>query len=164
MHLELSSATWQPFCSSLNVNSLRSEWNCLKKFWWPVNSPHKWPVTWKMFSFDGKMVICHLCFVFQPQIPANNILPTLHEVDIYSWVSLYSDLDLLLTVNPLSCIHSAVDWPRCVSYMTTLERLMCLYHLLRVTYFTQEVRPSLAKPPLKFNNSLAKILWNSSEK
>ena len=20
---------------------------------WPVNSPHKWPVTWKMFSFDG---------------------------------------------------------------------------------------------------------------
>ena len=20
--------------------------------WWPVNSPHKWPVTWKMFPFD----------------------------------------------------------------------------------------------------------------
>ena len=20
---------------------------------WPVNSPHKWPVTWKMFPFDG---------------------------------------------------------------------------------------------------------------
>ena len=24
---------------------------------WPVNSPHKWPVTWKMFSFDD--VIMH---------------------------------------------------------------------------------------------------------
>ena len=20
--------------------------------WWPVNSPHKWPVTWKIFPFD----------------------------------------------------------------------------------------------------------------
>ena len=23
---------------------------------WPVNSPHKWPVTWKMFSFDDVMI------------------------------------------------------------------------------------------------------------
>ena len=38
---------------------------------WPVNSPHKWPVTWKMFPFDGVIMcvkyvhgvwkISHLC-------------------------------------------------------------------------------------------------------
>ena len=28
---------------------------------WPVDSPNKWPVTWKMFPFDDVlMVICHL--------------------------------------------------------------------------------------------------------
>ena len=26
--------------------------------WWPLNSPHKWPVTWKMFPFDD--VIIHM--------------------------------------------------------------------------------------------------------
>ena len=25
----------------------------------PVNSPHKWPVTWKMFPFDDVIMICH---------------------------------------------------------------------------------------------------------
>ena len=25
--------------------------------WWPVNSPHKWPVTWKMFPFDDVIMV-----------------------------------------------------------------------------------------------------------
>ena len=28
--------------------------------WWPVNSPHKGPVTWKMLSFDDVIMHCHL--------------------------------------------------------------------------------------------------------
>ena len=27
--------------------------------WWPVNSPHKWPVTWKMFPFDDIIMYWH---------------------------------------------------------------------------------------------------------
>ena len=26
----------------------------------PVNSPHKWPVTWKMFPFDDVIMLCHI--------------------------------------------------------------------------------------------------------
>ena len=25
--------------------------------WWPVNSPHKWPVRWKMFPFDDVIML-----------------------------------------------------------------------------------------------------------
>ena len=31
----------------------------------PVNSPHKWPVTRKMFPFDGVIMILQLCTVIQ---------------------------------------------------------------------------------------------------
>ena len=24
---------------------------------WPVNSPHKWPITWKMFAFDDVIIL-----------------------------------------------------------------------------------------------------------
>ena len=30
-------------------------------------------------------------------------------------------------------------------------------HSISVSYFTKEVKPSVAKPPLEFNGSLAKI-------
>ena len=29
---------------------------------WPVNSPHKWPVTRKMFPFDDVIMYMYLCF------------------------------------------------------------------------------------------------------
>ena len=31
--------------------------------WWPVNSPHKWPVTQKMFPFDDVVMQFYLYFV-----------------------------------------------------------------------------------------------------
>ena len=30
--------------------------------WWPVNSPHKWPVTRKMFPFDDAIMIIESSF------------------------------------------------------------------------------------------------------
>ena len=33
---------------------------------WPVNSPRKWPVTWKMFPFDDIMMMsCHAGFILE---------------------------------------------------------------------------------------------------
>ena len=46
---------------------------------WPVNSPHKWPVTWKMFPFDdvimgsNKLSKVHLKW-FQPTDPRTSFL------------------------------------------------------------------------------------------
>ena len=34
---------------------------------WPVNSPHKWPVTWKIFPFDDVIMSC--CWRDTRQIP-----------------------------------------------------------------------------------------------
>ena len=33
---------------------------------WPVNSPHKWPVTWKMFLFDDVIVL--MCGLWWPHM------------------------------------------------------------------------------------------------
>ena len=45
---------------------------------WPVNSPHKWPVTWKMFPFDD-VIMCHNfngklpCYILNP-FPGSDIV------------------------------------------------------------------------------------------
>ena len=30
--------------------------------WWPVNSPHKWPVRRKIFPFNGVIMVCMFCY------------------------------------------------------------------------------------------------------
>ena len=37
---------------SKKTPKLRVTGLCAENHWWPVNSPHKWPVTRKMFPFD----------------------------------------------------------------------------------------------------------------
>ena len=47
---------------------------------WPVNSPHKWPVTWKMFPFDDVIMT----------VPNNSIIP------VWCWAISWIDDDLLI--------------------------------------------------------------------
>ena len=49
---------------------------------WPVNSPHKWPVTWKMFLFDDVIMfnIIISIAIFLPLISLLSLNPTFHHV------------------------------------------------------------------------------------
>ena len=40
---------------------------------WPVNSPHKWPVTRKMFPFDDVIVYCDGALFTPPWAPLTNM-------------------------------------------------------------------------------------------
>ena len=68
---------------------------------WPVNSPHKWPVTWKMFPFDDvimspwKQLGCHF---------ANNIFKCMVRMQItLFWFKFYWN-------HYLSLVQAAYRW------------------------------------------------------
>ena len=52
----------------------------------PVNSPHKWPVTWKMFPFDDVIVwiLIKISLNSVPRGPINDI-PALVQIMVWCW-------------------------------------------------------------------------------
>ena len=50
----------------LSSMSLAFEWGIHQ---WPVNSPHKWPVTWIMFPFDDVII----CICWRPSISRHSL-------------------------------------------------------------------------------------------
>ena len=77
--------------------------------WWPVNFPHKWPVTRKMFPFDDVIIISHTPWIYSKhnhnQTIHNKTLCTFYNAILYAdfWLSKYllTDIDYHLIVNNL---------------------------------------------------------------
>ena len=59
----MSAAKWRPFCLGLNVLMISQDtgFQLPGIQGWPVNSPHKWPVTRKMFPFDDVIMTIICC-------------------------------------------------------------------------------------------------------
>ena len=51
---------------------------------WPVNSPHKWPVTRKMFSFDDIIMMTSMYSPYQ-----DNVIEQLHTQMYVSFIALW---------------------------------------------------------------------------
>ena len=50
-------STVYPRHRSKKISKLRATGLCARNHWWPVNSPHKGPVTRKMFPFDDVIMM-----------------------------------------------------------------------------------------------------------
>ena len=64
--------------------------------WWPVNSPHKGPVTRKMFPFDDVIMIYTLfkkkglSSTYHPKFSFSSDVKNWHQLrNIYIWINLY---------------------------------------------------------------------------
>ena len=59
---------------------------------WPVNSPHKWPVMRKMFSFHDVIIICQCMDCFHTKLPIILLIPPNFSVRIWIVLSKYQYL------------------------------------------------------------------------
>ena len=63
---------------------------------WPVNSPHKWPVTWKMFPFDDVIVVNHPCDMATVTVSSGWVITHPCELQIifmsHGWVTSLYDI------------------------------------------------------------------------
>ena len=94
---------------------------CGEIHWWPMNSPHKWPVTRKMFPFDD--VIMQRWHIN----PARRVNPTqphkhtlrqtfLNQADVNAWATSYTGLDTRFTIWQSICGHFNKCIPAYCSY------------------------------------------------
>ena len=50
---------------------------------WPVNSPHKWPVTWKMFPFDDVIIFKDFAILVRWDFFFKVFFPSCHQIKPY---------------------------------------------------------------------------------
>ena len=86
--------------------------------WWPVNFPHKWPVTWKMFPSDDIIMICitHVLTVqsgtsIYPQISTLYTLTCFEENQKYIWISHFLSMRSHMQLKYFSMHDQAVVFP-----------------------------------------------------
>ena len=81
--------------------------------WWPVNSPHKWPVTRKMFPFDD-VIMRHNIPSYCTQ-PLTCLAPSLHNYE-RTWTTLWLLAHTLLASSGHQQPH---NWLQAVMYLFT---------------------------------------------
>ena len=106
---------------------------------WPVNSPHKWPVTRKMFPFDDVMILGHCItgpdYAFNPwlhQYPQHQhhlfLIGLLGLVASFVWYPAFSEVLVTEFTEQPSASLRAQD-------VEILEAYTCVWHMLvRLTH------------------------------
>ena len=56
--------------------------------WWPVNSPHKWPVTRKMFPFDDVIMDTNTTYF----VKSTHLCETVHVMSLFICINVVSSL------------------------------------------------------------------------
>ena len=98
----------------------------------PVNSPHKWPVTWKMFPFDDVIMLWNFisrdpakdvawgtCCLSSPVI---NLVVSTRNTSVHKVFAIVSTEYHILPSNSLQCIFL-----RCLSILSWLCTLVLFY-------------------------------------
>ena len=101
--------------------------------WWPVNSPHKWPVTQKMFPFDDVIMACQLREFCCPSVaPESHLYATiLGTQELPKWENLRS------------CQYAHISWSLCSIYLYPANKQR-----------TRAVRDCLIRPLASIRNAL----------
>ena len=100
---------------------------------WSVNSPHKWPVTRKMFPFDD-VITLHKC----PQCwnPSRHFCNKVYHILTPEWLKLPQFLDLLYA------FKAVILFVKFTSIIFNNKRYLGLLVFLSLTYFTVHTHPN----------------------
>ena len=116
---------------------------------WPVNSPHKWPVTRKMFPFGDVImgvIICHIAIILDPQSRekwVNNCF-TFTLVKPYEFPRSHCPFEYLLMAkhHKVSGHLPALWWPNLVPLFVNIfkaeQKWMLLIDIIFLTNFLNE--------------------------
>ena len=79
--------------------------------WWPVNYPHKWPVTWKMFPFDDVIMILS---DYRKRIRNNSLTMKLSKISQRTSIICYRKSHALNNLIPMIHKHNSSSPSFCV--------------------------------------------------
>ena len=101
-------------CRSKKTSKLRVTGLCAGNSPWPVNSPHKWPVTRKKFPFDDVIMLLNTNNVVRnvpyssPPHESNNQRPILFEYNMTFMT--FCSVNVICTKYIRECIFSTVEY------------------------------------------------------